>query len=151
MTTVCLHVKPTAFDPGIGLMSVTLLGPRWTGKRLCLLRPSELELDHGDLVGWSDFYGGGPCQVNVACASDGRNSGYLVWGGTLGLRVVPEHVVDVDRQLGDVLESRSVVWIKDAANLPEEVRRVVEVTPPAASETSHHLDGEQELVAAADW
>ncbi|HEX7002706.1 MAG TPA: hypothetical protein VF168_00775 [Trueperaceae bacterium] len=133
-------------------MSVTLLGPRWTGKRLSLLRPSELGLDHGDLVGWSDFYGGGPCHVNVACASDGRNSGYLVWGGTLGLRLVPEHVVEIDRQLGDILDSRSVLWVKDAANLPPEVRQVVEIRPPAGdAEGSRHAGNSQEFVAAADW
>ncbi|MEX2536263.1 MAG: hypothetical protein WD273_11775 [Trueperaceae bacterium] len=125
MTTVCLHVKPTAFDPGIALMSVTLLGPRWTGDRLRLGRPSELGLAHGDLVGWSDFYGGGPCQIHVACASNGRDSGYLVWGGTLGLRVVPEHLTVVDRQLGDLLEARSVLWIKEPGVLPAEVRKVV--------------------------
>ena len=151
MTTVCLHVKPTAFDPGIGLMSVTLLGPRWTGNRLSLRRPSELGLEHGDLVGWSDFYGGGPCQVNVASASDGRHSGYLVWGGTLGLRVVPEHLAEVDRQLVDVLESRAVLWVKDVNTLPPEVRQVVEVAPEVSAESPHRADGFQELIAAGDW
>ena len=126
-------------------MSVTLFGPRWTGDRLSLRRPSELGLAHGDLVGWSDFYGGGPCQVNVACASDGHKSGYLVWGGTLGLRVVPEHLADVDRQLGDVLESRSVVWIEDVETLPTEVKQIVEVVlePVARSEPRMGL---QELI-----
>ena len=134
-------------------MSVTLLGPRWTGDRLSLHRPSELNLEHGDLVGWSDFYGGGPCQVNVACASDGRNSGYLVWGGTLGLRVVPEHLAEIDRQLGDVLESRSVLWIKDVNNLPFEVRQVVEVTTTSTAPegSAPHQGGLQDLVASADW
>jgi hypothetical protein len=108
-------------------MSVNLLGARWSGDRLRLERPGEFGLPGGDLVGWSDFYGGGPCPVQVACASDGRRSGYLVWGGTLGLRVVPCDLMEVDRQLGDVLESRSVVWIEDAQLLPQEVRSVVEV------------------------
>ena len=152
MTTVCLHVKPTAFDPGIGLMSVTLLGPRWTGDRVSLRHPSELGLDHGDLVGWSDFYGGGPCQVNVACAMNGVESGYLVWGGTLGLRVVPEHIVDVDRQLGDVLESRSVLWIKDAGDLPDEVRQVVEVADQGVPSTEQgYSGGLLEMVGGSKW
>lgn len=134
-------------------MSVTLFGPRWTGDRLSLRRPSELGLAHGDLVGWSDFYGGGPCQVNVACASDGVESGYLVWGGTLGLRVVPEHLVEVDRQLGDVLESRSVLWIKDPEDLPAEVRQVVEVASEdtALPAETRYSGGLQEFVAGSKW
>lgn len=127
MTTVCLHVKSTAFEPGIGLMSVTLLGPRWSGDRLRIENPGQVGLQYSDLIGWSDFYGGGPCPVQVACASSGRESGYLVWGGTLGLRVVPDHLAVVDRQLGDVLESRSLMWIKDVRSLPAAVRQVVEV------------------------
>jgi hypothetical protein len=127
MTTVCLHVKPTAFDPGIGLMSVTLHSPRWTGRRLRLQRPAEQGLAHSDLVGWSDFYGGGPCEVHVARASTGSDSGYLVWGGTLGLRVLPAELGEVDRQLGDVLEQRSVLWIRDVEDLPQEVRAVVDI------------------------
>ncbi|MEX2540320.1 MAG: hypothetical protein WD314_00870 [Trueperaceae bacterium] len=108
-------------------MSVTLLGPRWSGDRLHVERPRELGLPYSDLVGWSDFYGGGPCPVQVACASNGRETGYLVWGGTLGLRVVPHDLTSVDRQLGDVLEPRSVMWIKDVEALPAQVRQVVEV------------------------
>jgi hypothetical protein len=134
MTTVCLHVKPTAFDPGIGLMSVTLHGPRWTGERLRLGRPGDHGLPHSDVVGWSDFYGGGPCQVHVACASSGSESGYLVWGGTLGLRVLPADLPEVDRQLGDVLESRSVLWVRDVSALPAVVRQVVEVSDVGSAE-----------------
>lgn len=110
-------------------MTVTLLGPRWTGERLRLKRPAELGLRHTDIVGWSDFYGGGPCQVNVAAAASGGESGYLVWGGTLGLRVVPGDVEEVDKRMGESLVARSLLWIRDASLLPVTVRQVVEVGP----------------------
>lgn len=152
MTTVCLHVKSTALNPGLSLMSVTLLGPRWEGDRLHLERASELGLEHSDLVGWSDFYGGGPCKVQVACAAKGRESGYLIWGGTLGLRVVPGELQEVDRQLGDVLEARAVLWVdlEDVGVLPAAVRRVVEVSGEAAARVagSDQVGGFQEAVAA---
>jgi hypothetical protein len=159
MTTVCLHVKPTALDPGLALMAVTLLGPRWSGDRLRLERPGEFGLPRGDLVGWSDFYGGGPCRVQVACAANGSDTGYLVWGGTLGLRVVPHDLDQVDRQLGDVLESRSVLWIKDVGALPTEVREVVEVTAAAqpGADRSRSLAGGDPVpgrvgvATSADW
>ena len=128
MTVVCLHVKPTASSPGTGLMTVTLHGPRWTGERLRVMNPGLLGLEHGDLVGWSDFYGGGPCPVQVAYATDGRHAGYLVWGGTLGLRAVPPHLDRVGREHADDLEARALLWIDDPGMLPAEVRVAVGAT-----------------------
>lgn len=107
-------------------MSATLLGPRWTGMRLRLERPEDLGLEHGDLVGWSDFYGGGPCTVNVAYATNGKRNGYLVWGGNLGLRALPGHLGHADRSLGDVLQPLSILWIDDVSMLPAEVQEAVE-------------------------
>lgn len=90
-----------------------------------LERPEELGLEHSDVVGWSDFYGGGPCTVNVAYATNGKRNGYLVWGGNLGLRAVPWHLGHADRSLGDVLQPLSILWIDDVSVLPMEVQAAV--------------------------
>ena len=128
MVTLCLYVKPTASRPGTRLMSVTRLGPQWTGRRLRLSRPDRVGLRESDLIGWSDFYAGSACDVHVARATDGEHSGWLVWGGTLGLRSVPPDLAD-----GDVeglrqgrWDAHPVLWLDDASMLPEDVRAVVE-------------------------
>lgn len=145
MTTVCLYVKPTALHPGMPFLAVTLLGPRWSGERLSLDAPEELGLPRGDIIGWSDFYGGGPCEVQVARATSGQEAGYLVWGGTLGLRIVPPELREVERRQGDLFEMRTVLWVKDPLLLPAHVRAVVEgphADAPAGA-------GEQPELAAA--
>jgi hypothetical protein len=128
MGTLCLYVKPTATQPGTRLMSVTCLGPQWTGRSLRLQRPDRLGLRETDLIGWSDFYAGSACDVHVARATDGERSGWLVWGGTLGLRSVPPELVDGDVEAvrDGGWDARAVLWVDDAALLPEDVRAVVD-------------------------
>jgi len=138
MATLCLYVKPTASQPGTRLMSVTCLGPQWTGRRLHLSRPDRAGLRESDLIGWSDFYTGSACDVHVARATDCERSGWLVWGGTLGLRSVPAEVAD-----GDVealrqgrWDAHPVLWLNDASMLPEDVRAVVEPVPSGRGATA---------------
>jgi hypothetical protein len=125
MSTLCLYVKPTSKEPGTRLMSVTCLGPEWTGRRLRLQDPDRLGLREPDLIGWSDFYAGSVCDVHVAQATDGERSGWLVWGGTLGLRSVPPELDGEEALRQGEWESRPVVWVEDPFLLPEDVRAVV--------------------------
>jgi len=128
MATLCLYVKPTPSQPGARLLSVTCLSPQWTGRRLHLERSDRLGLRESDLIGWSDFYAGSACDVHVARATDGERSGWLVWGGTLGLRAVPSELAeeDVDALRRGRWDARPVLWLDDAAMLPDDVRAVVE-------------------------
>ena len=125
MATLCLYVKSTATRPGTRLMSVTQLGPEWRGRRLSLREPARLGLREPDLVGWSDFYTGSACDVHVAYASDGQRSGWLVWGGTLGLRSLPSAVDDPGTVRDGSWEERPLLWVEDPAVFPDEVRAVV--------------------------
>lgn len=136
MATLCLYVKPTATRPGTRLMSVTRLGPEWTGRRLRLREPGRVGLQEPDLVGWSDFYAGSPCDVHVAFASDGDRTGWLVWGGTLGLRSLPTGVDDPEAVRGGRWEEPAVLWVDDAELFPDDVRAVVtaERSPEAMAE-----------------
>ncbi|HKI58430.1 MAG TPA: hypothetical protein VKA00_04305 [Trueperaceae bacterium] len=125
MSTLCLYVKPTATQPGTKLMSVTRLGPQWTGRRLRLREPERVGLHEADIIGWSDFYAGSACEVHVALATDGARSGWLVWGGTLGLRAVPAELDDVEAVRGGSWDARPLLWVEDPSLFPEDVRAVV--------------------------
>lgn len=106
-------------------MSVTRLGPQWTGRRLRLHEPGRVGLQESDLIGWSDFYSGSACDVHVARATDGERSGWLVWGGTLGLRAVPAGIDDPDLVRREEWDARPLLWVDDPTLFPDEVRAVV--------------------------
>lgn len=125
MSTFCLCVKPSSANAGTRVMSVTRTGPQWTGRRLRLRNPERLRLRHGDLVGWSDFYGGSPAHVHVARATDGSRSGWLVWGGTLGLRSLPAEVEDPSDLRRRWWDAPAILWVDDPAVFPDDVRSVV--------------------------
>lgn len=90
------------------------------------------------VVGWTDLFMGRPCSVSVTRVRNtpvditGKPAGepataYLVYGGNSGVRVL-----DGDRELQE-WESHlppgwgmPVVWVEDAADLPDDVRAVVE-------------------------
>jgi hypothetical protein len=135
MSMFCLYVKPSPANAGTRLMSVTRLGPQWTGGRLRLTDPQRLGLRHGDIVGWSDFYSGVPADVHVARAAEGQRSGWLVWGGTLGLRSVPADLEDLSVVRSRWWDARPVLWVDDPAQFPEEVRAVVEPEPAPGAAT----------------
>lgn len=126
MSSFCVFVKPTARRPNSTFVSLQRSGPVWKGARLRLERADEIGLRFPVLIGWSDFYGGTQAPVAVAWASDGERSGWVIWGGSQGLRAVPEG----DEAVADALasatfEERPLVWISDARMLPAEVAAVV--------------------------
>jgi len=126
MSSFCVFVKPTARRPNSTFVSLQRLGPVWKGARLRLERPDELGLRFPVLIGWSDFYGGTPAPVAVAWASDGERSGWVVWGGSQGLRAVPESdEAATEAMASATFEERPLVWIGDVRMLPAEVAAVV--------------------------
>ena len=126
MSSFCVFVKPTARRPNSTFVSLQRLGPVWKGARLRLERPDELGLRFPVLIGWSDFYGGTQAPVAVAWASDGERSGWVVWGGSQGLRAVPESdEAEAEVLASSTFEERPLVWIGDVRMLPAEVAAVV--------------------------
>ena len=126
MSSFCVFVKPTARRPNSTFVSLQRLGPVWKGPRLRLERPDELGLRFPVLIGWSDFYGGTPAPVAVAWANDGERSGWVVWGGSQGLRAVPESdEAAAEAMATATFEERPLMWIGDVRMLPIEVAAVV--------------------------
>jgi hypothetical protein len=126
MSSFCVFVKPTASRPNSTFVSLQRLGPVWKGDRLRLERPDEVGLRHPVLIGWSDFYGGTPAHVAVAWATDGERCGWVVWGGSQGLRAVPEgDVAAAEATAAATYDERPLLWLGDARMLPAEVAAVV--------------------------
>lgn len=124
MASFCLFVKPSG-GSGTLLLSLTQLGPVWSGPRLALRDPARLGLAHGDVVGWSDFYAGCACDVKVARATDGTREGWLIWGGTLGVRILPSEAAADEAVAGGHAEEAPVLWVDDLEVLPRDVAEVV--------------------------
>ena len=126
MSSFCVFVKPTARRPNSTFVSLQRLGSIWKGARLRLEHPDEIGLRFPVLIGWSDFYGGTQAPVAVAWASDGERSGWVVWGGSQGLRAVPEgDEAAAEAMASATFEERPLVWIGDVRRLPAEVAAVV--------------------------
>ena len=125
MSTFCLYVKTSVHNRGTPVLSITRTGPEWSGKRLRMVDADGLGLAHGDLLGWSDFYGGTVCDVHVANASDGQHEGWLVWGGNLGLRSVPDDFEDLARLRSSAWDALPLLWVNDLRHFPAEVASVV--------------------------
>lgn len=116
MNNLNLYVKPTSICPaGMPLQTFELLSPVWEGDSITLPFGSA---QTGTVRGWSTLYGGQPCRVHVARAShpDSGSEGWLVWGGDAGLNIQTE----------DETYGQPIVWVEDAADLPADVRAVVE-------------------------
>ncbi|MDF1522577.1 MAG: hypothetical protein P1P87_07140 [Trueperaceae bacterium] len=138
-------MKPTERRPRSTFVSLQRLGPAWKGPALRLQRPDALGLRFPVVIGWSDFYGGIPAPVGVARATDGERSGWVVWGGSQGLRAVACEEGDEAAFATATYEERPLLWVPDPGLLPAHVAAVVasggvaarsaEVTVPAVAAT----------------
>lgn len=84
-----IYVKSNSnHPPGLPLMHFEELGEEWTG--------DAIRVGVGDggrkvrkVVGWSDLYGGSPCDIRVVkVRTQEGDIGYLVHGGNSGVRVL---------------------------------------------------------------
>lgn len=137
MSSFCVFVKPTPRRPNSTFVSLQRLGPLWQGPELRLARPDAVGLRFPTVIGWSDFYGGTAAGVSVAWATDGTRTGYVVWGGTQGLRAVAEGEAPADDATGrGTFDERPLLWIDEAAVLPAEVVAVVGAGCPSEAEAA---------------
>jgi hypothetical protein len=145
MSSFCVFVKPTERRPRSTFVSLQRLGPVWKGPALRLQRSDALGLRYPVVIGWSDFYGGTPAPVGVARATDGEQSGWVVWGGSQGLRAVACEEGDEGAFATAAFEERPLLWVPDVTLLPAHVAAVVgaggiaarsvEVTVPSVAAT----------------
>lgn len=145
MSSFCVFVKPTERRPRSTFVSLQRLGPAWQGPVLRLRDAEALGLRFPFVIGWSDFYGGTAAPVTVARATDGKRTGWLVWGGSQGLRALDDAAdVGVGAVVGGeprgagtcpaAFDERPILWLSDVALLPEDVAAVVApVKGPARS------------------
>ena len=141
-----LYVKATSnYPPGLALQTFERLGPEWEGERLSL--PfwdwKDSELRTLEVVGWDGLFATGhPCAIHVARVrwlpqrggetgqvSSGPSepvTGYLVWGGNSGVRIMdPEAEPQPGAEHLPPGVGQPLLWIEDVDELPTEVRLVV--------------------------
>jgi len=165
MSTLQLYVKSTSNCEGLPLQNFQPLSPEWTGESVMI--PFGEELEPLEVVGWTDLFTGRPCAVHVlrvrwlphqrpdiSGGPDRAIEGYLVHGGNSGVRILDddaEPTPGVDDHL-PAGWGRPLVWIEDEADLPDEVRAVVErhlcercgeELPTGAN--PYHLDADAEV------
>jgi hypothetical protein len=127
MSSFCIFVKPTNRRLETTFVSLLRLGPVWQGPSLTLSRHEAIGLRYETLIGWSDFYGGSPAPVSVARATDGERTGWIVWGGSQGLRAVPAGAlqeapgVGVETPASSAYDERPLLWLAEPSVLPPEV------------------------------
>lgn len=127
---ITIYCKATSNYPdGWDLHTFEILSPIWKGERLLLPFGPKGEERILEVVGWTDLFFGSPCPVRVARARsiETGEEAYLVWGGNSGVRVLdPEAkpIPWVDEHLPRGW-GMPIIWVEDAADLPEEVRAVV--------------------------
>jgi hypothetical protein len=140
-----LYVRASSnYPPGLPLQTFERLGPEWKGESLHLrFFSQEGEARTLEVVGWTgSFAVGRACPVHVtrvrwlpqhsrpahevATGPAEPMTGYLVWGGDSGLRVLdPEAAPEpgaghLPRGFGQPL-----IWLENPADLPAEVQEVV--------------------------
>ena len=127
MSSFCIFVKPTSRRLETTFVSLQRLGPVWQGPSLTLSRHEAIGLRFETLIGWSDFYGGSPAPVSVARATDGERTGWVVWGGSQGLRAVAAGALEgasdavVETAAASAYDERPLLWLAEPSMLPEDV------------------------------
>ena len=134
MKKLVIEVAGTQNYPsGYSTQSFELLSPVWAGSILLLpLREEEGDKKKlREVTGWDAVYRLGPTSVHVArVRTDTGKEGYVVYGDAAGVRVLDKGA-DVKTKGDEYLppgHGRPFVWIaqEDVADLPEDVRAVVE-------------------------
>jgi hypothetical protein len=123
-----IYVKPTSNCEGMPLQTFERLGPEWVGDSLIL--PFGPEGTEYEVVGWTDLFGGSPCQVHVVRVRHipRGEEGYLVYGGNSGVRILDDEadpIPGVDDHLPRGY-GMPIIWVEDVGDLPPDVRAVVE-------------------------
>jgi len=138
-----IYVKATSNCDGLPLQSFEELSLTWRGESLDLPFGEGEERKVLTVVGWTDLFGGRPCEVKVTKVrwlpypEEARQAlggpaepqeGYLVWGGNAGVRILDEEaepIPGVDDHLPRGY-GWPIIWVEDIEDLPSEVREVVE-------------------------
>jgi hypothetical protein len=113
MGAMVITVKPNRHCQALPLTGIELLGQRWSSQRVSLLEASS-GTPKADVIGWTDYYGGGPCEVHVAYACTRDREGLLVWGDSLGVRLVPHRLLaEALHDEQHFLASHPILWLPD--------------------------------------
>ena len=145
MKKLTIEVAATQNYPsGYSAQSFEQLSPMWAGSSLILplCEKEGGEKKSREVTGWDTVHRLGPTSVHVARVRTGTGKeGYVVYGDAAGVRVLDEGAAT--KTEGDEYlppgHGRPFVWIarEDVADLPEEVRVVVEQDADSAeAETS---------------
>lgn len=128
--TLEVYIKANSNCPGMPLIAFTMLSPVWQGEHLVIPFGEDEERKDNTVVGWTDLFFGSRCPLRVVRVQTNEQApreGYLVYGGSNGIRVLDEHV-PLTPGIDDHLPrgyGRPILWIEDLEALPEEVRTVV--------------------------
>lgn len=128
--TLEVYVKASSNCPGMPLTSFSELSPTWQGEQLVIPFGEDEEREDHTVVGWTDLFFGSRCPLRVVRVRTNEQTlreGYLVYGGSNGIRVLDEHVPPTPGMDDHLLRGygRPILWIEDLEHLPEEVRTVV--------------------------
>ena len=126
--TIQIYVKSTSNCEGMSLQTFETLSPIWTGEKIRLPFGEPPKVKRLEVVGWSDLFFGQACPVNVAKVRAGSITGWLVYGGNSGVRILsnqakPTPGVDdhLPRGFG-----QPMIWLTDSRDLPRGVRKAVD-------------------------
>src|SRR3972149_1140980 len=114
--TFQIYVKATSNCEGMPLQTFELLSPTWTGDKIRLPFGESPNVKRLDVVGWTDLFNGQACLVHAAKVRAGNSTGYLVWGGNSGVRILDRNA-PVTSGVNDHLPrgfGRAVIWLAGA-------------------------------------
>jgi hypothetical protein len=134
---ILIYVKQTTNCEGMQLTTFELLSPIWKGKSVLIPFGSPPNTRRLKVVGWTDLYGGMPCQIKIAKVRIGEKIGWLIWGGNAGVRILDSRAEDWSESHLPRGYGMPVVWVEDCNDLPANVRRIV-CNDPTGEETNNY-------------